>query len=120
MNAKMEVALQSQWSSLRRDGKELKFRKGQILAYEGHIPYGIFVLTSGSLEFSHADHQGEHPCEGQHLVSMSLGQIFAMEQFFSDSPLCCTCRAATDCTVIFISKTQLLPLVTPPPEKSVH
>ncbi len=103
--------LLGQWESLLSEGKEVSFRAGQIIAYEGHVPFGLFVLLSGEVRFSHVDNQKEQPCDEDHLTSMPQGNVIGMESLFPGAQMCCTCTAKTDCNLIFISKTQLIPLI---------
>ncbi|MDO8462547.1 MAG: cyclic nucleotide-binding domain-containing protein [Deltaproteobacteria bacterium] len=99
-------SLKEHWDHLLKEGQELSFRKGQALFYEGHVPYGIFVLRSGKVQFVRGDDScGEEP----HLVQASKGKIIGLSHFFEESPFCCTCVALSDCKLTFISKTQLHP-----------
>ncbi len=84
----------------------MSFRKGQTLFYEGHTPYGIYFLQGGKVAFK----RGKRVCTGGHLIDIRRGKLIELHSFFEDKPYCCTCRAVEDCHVIFVSKTQLLPL----------
>lgn len=84
----------------------MTFHKGQVFFYEGHTPYGLFVLKSGGVQFS----KDETACGEEHLWSSPNGKVVGLHPFFDETPYCCTCTAKQDCKVIFISKTQLLNL----------
>lgn len=107
MNSKQLASLEKQWDRLVSEGQPLTFRKGQVLFYEGHTPYGLFVIQSGKVRFL----RGDHPCDQNHLWSSPKGNVIGLHHFFDGPPFCCTCLASDDCQVIFISKTQLLPFV---------
>lgn len=88
------------------EGQPLVFHKGQCLFYEGHSPYGLFVLKSGRVRF-----QTSGECGKEHgWKSPSGGKVFGLRSFFDEIPYCCTCTALEDCEVLFISKTQLAPI----------
>lgn len=110
-------ALKEQWSQLLCEGQELTFKEGQVLFYEGHIAYGLFVLQSGHLRFMH----GKRACKEDHLLSFPEGQVITPHHFSEGTPYYCTCTAASDCRLVFLSKTQLLPLKEPQgPVQSAH
>ena len=113
MEERLTSRLARQWEKLLREGQELDFKKGQVLFYEGHAPYGVFVVGSGEVRFK----RGERPCAGNHLWSSPSGKVLGLDHFFDDTPYCCTCLAATDCTMTFISKSQLM-AVAPHPSHS--
>ena len=96
--------LKHHWADLIREGQALSFHEGQSLYYEGHSPYGLFVLLSGKTHF-----QSNGSCKQEHGWKAPLGKVLGFESFFEDAPYCCSCIAENDCKVVFISKTQLLP-----------
>ncbi len=99
-------SLKGHWGHLLKEGQELTFKKGQVLFYEGHNPYGLMVLRSGKVSFQ----EGADPCRGEHMVPVAKGEVIGVEPFFSESPYCCTCVATEDCRVTFIPKSLLLSL----------
>lgn len=108
MNEQILTSLKSRWADLLKRGQPLIFQKGQVLVYEGHDPYGIFVIQSGDIQFA----RGKSSCPEEHLWRSPKGNALGVDHFFDGSPFCCTCTAASDCRVVFISKTQLLPFVS--------
>ena len=97
--------LREHWEDLLREGQGLGFKAGQVIAYEGHDPYGLFVILEGKVKFSKAGIS----CQEGHLWRAPKGMVVGLEPFFRQTPFCCTCTAGEDCRVTFISKTQLLP-----------
>lgn len=105
MNASVLETLSNQWDDLLKQGQVMTFRKGQVIFYEGHQLYGIFVLQEGDVKFS----QREEPAVDSHRSLFRDEDVIGMDLFFNEAPSCCTCTAAKDCRVTLLSKTQLLP-----------
>lgn len=101
-------SLRLHWEELLREGRKLFFRKGQTLFYEGHIPYGLFVLKSGQVDFTGSCLS----CTEEHGWASPNGEVLGMQTFLKKLPYCCTCTAKQDCQTIFISKTQLFPYLS--------
>lgn len=87
-------------------GQRLHYRAGQVLFYADHVPYGVFILCKGGLQFEHED----KPCQEEHLSSSELGQVICLEHFYSRKPYPCTCQATSDCELIFVPRSILQPL----------
>ena len=103
----MDVSkLEKSWPALIKEGQPLTFKKGQALFYEGHSPYGIFLIQSGEVEFWKED---GNTTQDNHRYTIPQGEIIGLDVFASDEVHCCTCMASEDCQAVFISKTQLLP-----------
>ncbi len=96
--------LRKRWKDIVALGEALTFRAGQVLFYEGHEPYGIFVILSGLVE----EVNSGKDC-GREFWSSPQGQVLGLSHILNGSPLCCTAVAATDCEVLFIPKTLLEP-----------
>lgn len=116
MNEKIVSVLREHWGELLETSQDMAFSKGQVLFYEGHYPYGLFVLVSGSVSFS----KGGVPCRNSHLWRSPKGEVIGVEALTSDLPSCCTSKATEDCAVIFIPKSRLLPLLERTPNKEHH
>src|SRR3989338_6277077 len=84
-------------------GQEMTFRKGQNTFYEGHQPYGIFLLISGNIKFSNK----AKSCSENHFWRCGSKKIIGLEFLENGTPFCFSCRATSDCSVIFLSKTSL-------------
>ncbi|MBI2066455.1 MAG: cyclic nucleotide-binding domain-containing protein [Deltaproteobacteria bacterium] len=91
------------WEDLVRKGEELVFRKGQVLFYEGHQPYGVYVVKSGEFSFA----KEGVPCRGSHVDKVGSLKVLGLHDFFNGKPFCCTCTATADCRLIFLSRSQL-------------
>ncbi len=102
---KQPSSLLQKLDPLLKEGQPLTFRKGQVLIYEGHHPYGIFILQSGKVSFYHDGGS----CRQEHLQKTPLGKVLGLDFFLKDEISCCTCIVEEDCQVLFISKTQLMP-----------
>ena len=105
---KLLSALQTHWKELIKEGQVTQFHEGQVLFYEGHMPYGLFILLKGNVTFT----KDGSPSPDDHRWSSPKGVIIGMEPFLNQSPYCCTGTAQQDCRAIFISKTLLAPLMS--------
>lgn len=94
------------WEVLLKEGQPLLFRKGQVIFYEGHQPYGLFVLKEGNVHFTH----GNCSCDEEHQWASPKGLVLGLRPFFDGSAFNCTCTANENCRAVFISKTQLMQL----------
>lgn len=107
--------LKGEWHDLLQGGEELQFKKGQVLFYEGHSPYGIFVIQAGTVQFK----EGETRCAEDHFWTAPSGhQVIGAHHFFSETTFCCTAIAATDCRLVFIPKSQLIPFLKSGPKRA--
>ncbi|MCC7344059.1 MAG: cyclic nucleotide-binding domain-containing protein [Deltaproteobacteria bacterium] len=93
---------ESQWSEAIAQGQALTFHRDQVLFYEGHMPYGVFLIRSGRVELS----SGGKICAAESWFAPQ-GRIFGISHVVAGSPFCCTGVAAEDCQVIFIPKSRL-------------
>lgn len=98
-------ALKAHWPELQKEGQKLTFRNGQVIFYEGHNAYGIFVIESGKVEFA----KGARPCTDDHFWQTPTGEVIGLHHFLADTSYCCTCTALKNCRFVFISKSQLAP-----------
>ncbi|MBL7686349.1 MAG: cyclic nucleotide-binding domain-containing protein [Deltaproteobacteria bacterium] len=79
----------------------LHYKKGQILFYEGHDPYGLYILKRGRVLFE----RGGAPVSSEkHFLSLKEGQAIHIQNMIRQSPYDCTCKASIDCEFLFISK----------------
>lgn len=109
MNKKVISTLTEHWSDLLEGSQEMTFSRNQVLFYEGHYPYGLFVLVSGEVSFT----KNGQPCRGSHLWKSPKGEVIGVESLTSDAPSCCTSTAVQDSKVLFIPKSRLLPFLEP-------
>lgn len=99
--------LSEHWGELLKASQEMTFSKGQVLFYEGHYPYGLFVLLSGDISFS----KNGQPCGESHLWKSPKGEVIGVESLVGESPSCCTSMAERDSTVVFIPKSRILAVI---------
>ena len=107
MDGKIVSTLERCWGDLLAVGQEMVFSKGQVLFYEGHYPYGLFVLLSGEISFTKNGIQ----CRDHHLWQSPKGNVIGVESFTDDTPSCCTSTATDDCRVMFLPKSRIFPLL---------
>ncbi len=88
-------------------GQALSFRKGQVLFYEGHIPYGIYLVRSGIIAIS----SKQEECPPEVAGKIPQGEIYGLDAILQKHPFCCTGTAQTDCEAIFISRNLLEPML---------
>ena len=88
------------WKQALQESTILHFNKGQVIFYQGHQPYGIFVIKSGSVVFTSQDHEEKEI----HLLApqkMPIGIDFIMgNETYPYSAVACS-----DVVVFFINKT---------------
>lgn len=96
-------SLEGRWEGFCKKGQLLSFQKGQVLFYESHYPYGLFVLMKGRVSFSR---EGK-PSGDDHKRPFSKGAALGLEALTQGDSYCCTCTAREDCQVLFISKALL-------------
>ena len=71
-----------------------KFKKGQIIFYEGHYPYGIFILKSGEVEVSYRKEKPER---------VNSFAFLGISAFKNRITYLGTAKAVTECEMYFIS-----------------
>ncbi len=96
--------IKNHWKELKRQAQAVRYKKNQILFYEGHLPYGIYILKAGDLFFT----RSEKECVEEHLSQIQRDRVVCVENILAKTPHSCTCYAQSDCEVLFISKTQLI------------
>lgn len=105
MKGDIHSSLNVEWENLLRHGQEMTLGKDQVLFYEGHYPYGLFVILEGEVVFT----KEGISCGENHFWQSPRGRVIGFDPLVEQTPSCCTSRATQDCRVVFISKTQLLP-----------
>lgn len=103
MGTKIIQKLESQWSKLKKQAQALHFKKGQILFYEGHLPYGIYLIESGKLVFR----KDEKTCFKEHEFRIHKDRVIGLHTLLDNLSNECSCEAETECNLLFVSKTQL-------------
>jgi CRP-like cAMP-binding protein len=89
--------------SLTKKAKEgatsLYFEQGQFLFYEGHAPYGLYLLLSGKIELTFSSKPS--------MQIDSAPTILGLFHIFQNQSYCCSCQAISPVHVVFIAKSQL-------------
>src|SRR5436305_1198115 len=79
------------------------FKPGQVLFYEGHQPYGLFILIDGTIEIELTEKKVER---------INAGAILGINSFMKFSAYTGTAKAITPCKVNFLSKSTYQELVS--------
>lgn len=96
--------LEKKWPCLKKQARPISFRKGQVLFYEGHSPYGLFLLLKGELRFLH---HGK-TCSEKHYWNFQDTQILCLKSFLKNSSYTCHAYLLSDADFLFLSKTEFL------------
>jgi CRP-like cAMP-binding protein len=81
------------------------YRKGQVLFYQGHYPYGIFLIHSGRLELRDTLKEAAIPCE------LGKGTLIGVDLLQTDLPYPYTGIAAEDVEASFLEKVRFFELL---------
>lgn len=84
-------------SGIAKNMTPLVFQKGQVLFYEGHIPFGFFVIKEGKVGFSSGKSQNE-----------TVEQVVGIQNVLSETPYSATCTAQTLVRAVFVPKSTVL------------
>lgn len=90
------------WDKLMLESVLHQYHKDQVLFYESHLPYGIFVILSGSVMLVNEDKDG-NPIE----VSASLFNPIGFDILFAKQKYPFTAVARSDVKALFIPKSSL-------------
>lgn len=82
-------------------GEILHYKKGQVLFYAGHQPFGFFILKNGKLIL-------KPPSRKKKKREVPQDRILGLSHLLTDTPYCYTCQAASDVEVVFFPKASLL------------
>lgn len=96
--------LDKDWSKLKKHARLISFRKGQVLFYEGHYPYGLYFLIQGKIKFIH---QGKN-CSEDHYTDFKNTQILCLKSFLKNLSYHCHAYLLTDAEFLFLSKIEIL------------
>lgn len=78
-----------------RDSTPVVYRKDQVLFYEGHIPYGLFIIKEGNISLSSGGIKSENAAHSS---------VVGFQHVLDQSPYCSTCTAVTEVKAVFLSK----------------
>lgn len=94
--------LEKRMDEILSKGGSIHFKKGQVLFYEGHYPYGFFVLVKGDIELSRVTMGGARESLFQKERVLNLFHLI------TNTPHCATATAKTNVEVLFVPKTTVL------------
>jgi CRP-like cAMP-binding protein len=80
-------------------------RKGQVLFYQGHYPYGIFLIHSGRLELRDTLQETVIPC------GLGKGTLIGIDLLQTDLPYPYTGIATEDVEASFLDKVRFFDLL---------
>jgi len=102
---KLYSEIEKHWSTLKKQGQRVLYKKGQVLFYEGHYLLGLYLLLKGKVNFL----KDEQLCESSHRMNLGKRPLIGLDFLLPFSPACCTAVAQEACEVIFIPRSLLLP-----------
>lgn len=102
MISKFHQLLTERWDLLLEKGTVIDYKEDQYLFYEGHHPYGLFVVLSGKVGLFKKK-ENQDVCLGQLPLNYEIGMDFLACQL----PYDFSARAETPSKVLFIPKSIL-------------
>lgn len=73
------------------------YRKGQVLFYEGHTPYGLFVIQEGQVRL----------LRKEVVDKKTSTHVPGFAHLVTQTPYCSTCVAETDVKAVFLPRTAI-------------
>lgn len=101
-NERRETGVSAAWAGFLGSATPMAFKKGQVLFYEGHFPYGVFILTSGSVRLVSRVDPGI-----RNRGRIVAGEPFGFDFIALEVAYPCTAVADTDAAVLFIPRSTL-------------
>lgn len=88
-------------SDLEGAEERLQYKAGQVIFYEGHYPYGVYILRKGRVRLFTKAVDGE----ARLLKIVEPEQILGEEAYRSGRPFGYSAEAETDVAIGFVSRT---------------
>lgn len=95
--------IEEQVEDLCAQGGKVQYHKGHVIFYEGHIPYGIYLLKSGKIQLTRTNMEGR-----KENLSEAETTLLGLFHLITNTPHCATAQAKTDVEVLFIPKSAVL------------
>lgn len=95
---------------------EVKFKSGQTIFYQGNEPLGLFVLQNGLVKLEANTLEGS----SNTLRLLGPGQALGYRSMFAGEAYQASAICVEDCTLCFLPKNLLLPLVQKYPKVAVN
>jgi CRP/FNR family transcriptional regulator len=89
-------------SRLRQKNRTVTYEPGQVLFYRGHLPYGVFILHEGKVDFR----VGE--TDRHSMFQAGAGTMLGLSSLLADRPYPLTAVVLEKVRVSFAGKSQLL------------
>ncbi len=95
--------------------KRMVVESGRIFAREGDDSSGIWIILEGQVELFRV-------VDGEDLVfhSESAGRIVGLMSLYRQSPIFFSCRARTDCTMLYLKREEIRRAIHESPEFAGH
>lgn len=94
MNDSVDTELSTSWLKMIKESTLIDFKQDQVIFYEGHIPYGVFIFVSGHVSLNSKN----HPQKKEAPLNVPIG----VDSFFDRSPYSNTALAETPVKAYFI------------------
>ena len=92
--------IQKYLGSLIQVEERIDYREGQMIFYEGHQPYGLYVLRRGRVRLFQ-----KHPNGEEKLIQVvEPGYLFGEKAFLENVSYDASAKAETDASVSFFSR----------------
>lgn len=95
-------AVVNTWKSLWQGAVSMEFKKGQVLFYRGHLPYGVFLLVSGKAKLLYENASGQKTT-----ARFPESVPFGFDFIAMGSAYPCTAVTESDVSVLFLPKSTL-------------
>ncbi|OGW84381.1 MAG: hypothetical protein A3C35_07140 [Omnitrophica bacterium RIFCSPHIGHO2_02_FULL_46_11] len=82
--------------------ERVNYKPGQTLFYEGHKPYGIYILRKGRIRLFKKKNGGE-----ELLKIIEPAQTLGEDEFLESKPFAYSAKAETDVSVSFFSRASM-------------
>lgn len=100
---KIYESIKDHLEEIKSQGENLSYAKGQVVFYEGHSPFGFFLLKEGEVILA-PETASSASASGKKRHDKFLGLVHLV----SDTPYCATCKAMGEVEVVFYPKSVLL------------
>jgi len=101
------------WDKLVQESTLLGFKKDQTLFYQGHLPYGVFIIASGKVDFISEDNDGQ-----KEVIGAPLNTPIGIDLHYDNYPYPFTAIARGPVVAFFIHKSSLNKILKPDSGKS--